>query len=109
MYKTIESLTEVLKTSHERTVLILKHSMTCPISARGKREVDKFLDTCNRDLETYLVVVQRERPISKELARILAVPHQSPQVLVVRDGIAEKVLNHYQITGENIEMAVVEK
>ena len=109
MYKTIENITDVLKRSHERTVLILKHSRICPISARGKREVDKFLESCDRDLEAYLVVVQRERPISNELARVLGVLHQSPQVLVVRDGTAEKVLNHYEITGENIEKAVVEK
>ena len=109
MYKTIENVAEVLKKSQGRTILILKHSTICPISFRAKSEADKFLENCDFSLEAYLVVVQKELPVSRELEQVLEIPHQTPQALVVRDSKVEKVLNHFEISGDNLAKAVAEK
>ncbi|MBN2289669.1 MAG: bacillithiol system redox-active protein YtxJ [Candidatus Glassbacteria bacterium] len=103
MYKTIEELAGVLQASRDKPILILKHSRTCPISARAKARVDAFLGR-RSDLEAYLVVVQDQRKVSDELAQALGVGHQSPQVLAVRQGKAEKALSHYQITEESLAL-----
>jgi len=65
-----------------------------------------FLESRGDNPEAYLVVLQNQRPISNELARALGVRHESPQVLVVRDGKAQKVLNHFQITAERLAEAL---
>ena len=105
MYKTIDDVDAVLKASHGKPILILKHSTICPISARGKREIENFLAE-NGSVEAYLVVVQQQRSVSKELAGKLGVKHESPQVLLVKDGKAERVWNHRSIKQKGIEKAV---
>jgi len=102
MYKTIDDVDAVLKAGAGKKILILKHSATCPFSARGKREVDNFLAE-KGSVEAYLVVVQQQRSVSKELAGRLGVKHESPQVLLIKDGKAEKVWNHRDIRKELIE------
>ncbi len=57
MYKRIDDADTVLKASAGKQILILKHSATCPISARGKRELDRSLAE-NGSVEACLVVVQ---------------------------------------------------
>ena len=107
MYKRIENVDEVLKASHDKQILILKHSTACPISRKAKSEVDRFLEQ-NKDMEAYLVVVQQQRPVSNELARKLGVVHESPQLLFIRDGAARKVLTHSEIRHRAIEQEVME-
>jgi len=84
--------------------LILKYSATCPISAMAKNEVDAFLkDTL---IPVYWVVVQQERPLSNQIASTFKVNHESPQLLLVRDGSAKIVLNHQHITVKNIKKSL---
>jgi len=107
MYKRIDDVDAVLKARTGKQILILKHSEICPISAGGKREVDRFLAE-NRGVEAYLVVVQEQRSVSKKLARKLGVKHETPQLLLVKDGKAERVWNHWEIQQKEIEKAVAE-
>ena len=105
MYKAINNLDQVLEISREKPVLILKHSNTCPISARSKTQVDSFLAKRN-GIEAYLVVVQKERGMSNEIERILGITHQSPQVLIVRDGKAVTALSHFRISENSLSRAL---
>jgi bacillithiol system protein YtxJ len=105
MYKTIGDVEQVIKESEGKRVLVFKHSSTCPISASAKRQVDSFLKK-NHGISAYLLVVQKERPISNELEKRLEVVHESPQLLILKDGRAEVVLNHYQISQETIAKGV---
>ena len=107
MYKTIDDVDAVLKASEGKQILILKHSASCPISARGKREVDRFIEE-NNGVEAYLVVVQPQQPVSNELAEKLGVKHETPQVLLVKDGKAVKVWNHWSIRKKEIGKAVAD-
>ena len=94
----------MLKAGAGKKILILKHSATCPFSARGKRELEKLLAE-NGAVEAYLVVVQQQRAISNQLAERLGVKHETPQVLLIKDGKAEKVWNRRDIRKELIEEA----
>ena len=105
MYKTIDDVDAVLKASAGKQILVLKHSTACPLSARGKREVDNFLAE-NPTVEAYLVVVQDQRGVSSELAEKLGVRHETPQVLLIKDGRAVQVWSHRSIRKEEIGKAV---
>lgn len=105
MYKSPKNVDDILQTSRDRVVLVFKHSNSCPISYNAKTEVDSFIEK-NKNNSVYLVVVQENRTFSNELAEKLGVKHESPQLLVINDSKAERVLNHYDITRENIEKSL---
>ena len=103
-YKEITSVDEwkeVLKLSDAQKILVLKHSTTCPISARAFREFESF-DT---PLEKYLVKVRESRSVSNEMESDLGVKHESPQVFLVGDGEAVWNASHQQINRTELAIA----
>ena len=86
-----ESLESLLKNSNERPVVVFKHSNSCPISSAAYREMEKL------DGEVNLLEVQTARDVSREFAAITGIPHESPQVIVLRDGKAVWNASHYDV------------
>jgi len=63
--------------------LLYKHSPACGISYDAADEVLEFARG-QSEVTVYRVDVLRQRLLSQDLARELAVPHQSPQVILLR-------------------------
>lgn len=76
--------------------IIFKHSTRCSVSARAAA----FVEESNPSLPIYWVNVIEKRPISNWIAEHYGVLHQSPQLIVVRDGSVVRVLNHFEINEE---------
>ena len=93
------ALDEWLARSHQGPVVLFKHSLTCPISARAHREMQRLGG------EVALVVVQRARAVSDEVAARTGVRHESPQVFVLRDGQAAWSASHFDITAAAVAAA----
>ncbi len=100
-FLTLDNVEDVIQQSRQEPVFIFKHSTTCPISSKAKKEVEKFLN--NNDVPVYLVVVQVQRSLSNSIAEKFDVQHETPQALALRDGQAIKVYNHHQITNTNMQ------
>jgi bacillithiol system protein YtxJ len=85
-----------LQDSHTQTILIFKHSTTCPISgiAKMRLEGDWDLDS----LPTYYIDVKSARPASLYLAETVDVRHESPQVIIVDKGEAIYDVSHLDIS-----------
>lgn len=98
---TIEQWQEVLQSSNDGAVVVLKHSTTCPISAAAYREF-----TATDVQNTYLVKVIEHRDVSNEIADALQVKHASPQVIVVKDKQATWQATHYDVTAKAIQEAL---
>ena len=81
---TSADLDAALAASHERAIVLFKHSATCPFSARAQEQVANAKD----DIDIYAIVVQYADELSQEIVRRLAVEHASPQAIVVRNGEA---------------------
>jgi len=79
-------------------VLIFKHSTRCPISTHAHNEFQAWLDSKGASPRTALVLVVEDRPVSLEVARRLGVAHQSPQAILVSDGVATWDASHDAIT-----------
>lgn len=79
--------------------LVFKHSTACGVSARAARQVEA-LETV---LPIYWVNVREQRDISNWIAQAYQVTHESPQLILVRDGKPGKVWNHFQVNRELIE------
>jgi bacillithiol system protein YtxJ len=96
------SFEELLSRSNERPVVIFKHSTTCSISAAAYREMARF------DSEVALVEVQNARGLSKEIELRTGVSHESPQVLVLRNGKVVWKASHWQVNSHSVADAVRE-
>jgi len=97
-----DALEALLSRSHERPVLLFKHSNTCPVSARAYQQMQGVKSPVS------IVVVQTSRDLSREVAARTGVPHESPQALVLRNGEAVWSASHFDITADAVEQAMRE-
>lgn len=97
----------LLAASHEQPVMLLKHSIACPVSARGQREFVLFGEE-DEDFPLYAVVVQYAREASAYVAEALGLRHETPQVILVKDGEAIYDASHLAITREALREAARE-
>jgi bacillithiol system protein YtxJ len=95
-----KSYEDLVTRSKERSVVIFKHSLTCPISAAAYDQMDRF------DGEVELIEVQRARELSREIENRLGVAHESPQVIVLRNGQVVWNASHFSITAQAVTAAV---
>lgn len=93
---------ELADRSKEQPVVIFKHSLTCPISAAAYEQMAEFAG------EVALVEVQRARELSAEIENRLGVNHESPQVIVLRNGKVVWEASHFKITADSVTEAVRE-
>lgn len=81
----------------EPVAVLYKHSPLCGLSDIAAREVRSFM-VANPDIPVYIVDVIRHRPASQEVERRLAVRHESPQALVLREGAVAWHGSHRDVT-----------
>lgn len=109
---TLEELDEALASTRGKPAFIFKHSTRCPISSGANRRVrDYILDKQDAEAdipEFYLLKVVESRAVSDALAEQLGVPHQSPQLILVRDGKAVWSTTHHNIAADAIDKALEE-
>ncbi len=82
----------MIEASYDGPVYLLKHSIACPISARGQMEFVGLEG--DDDPPLYAVVVQYARDVSTYLAEQLGVKHETPQAILIKDGEAVDVKSH---------------
>lgn len=105
---TIDKLDAALAASAARPILIFKHSATCGTSAMASEEIDDLIAGAPLDADIYLVRVQTARAVSDEIERRLRVRHESPQVLLIRNGQVVWSATHFRITASAILAALEE-
>lgn len=66
--------------------LIFKHSTRCSISMMAKKRVDMDLDDLPENVKPYFLDLIAHREISNQIAEIFSVYHESPQLLLIKDG-----------------------
>ena len=81
-----DQLGMIIQNSWERPVLIFKHSTRCIISKSALRSFESGFDLEDKMTLYYLDLLQY-RNISNEIAEVFGIVHQSPQVLLIKNGI----------------------
>ncbi|MBS1792597.1 MAG: bacillithiol system redox-active protein YtxJ [Acidobacteria bacterium] len=95
--ETLEDLERIFEKSKHQSVVLFKHSVTCPISTGVYYEMNAV------DGDVNLVVVQAARAISNEIAAKTGIRHESPQAIVLKGGRAVFHASHYDITANDIK------
>lgn len=86
--------------------VILKHNTTCPISKGVVERMESESESISGVDNVYILDLLENRELSNAIAGKLGVPHQSPQVLLVKDG---RCIYHewgFDISAEAIAAAV---
>lgn len=104
--RNIDELNLVLEESNERPVLLFKHSLTCPISARAFNEFQAYLQNSDHRVRANLITVQTARSVSDETAARLNLQHHSPQAILVRNGREMWNASHFAITVAALQNAI---
>lgn len=98
---TSEAQLETIKQeSKEQPVVIFKHSTRCSISdmAKGRLERSKV----ESDMKFYYLDLIRYRPVSNKIAEVFHIHHESPQVLIIKDGECRYSESHNGISMDDI-------
>lgn len=92
---------EVLGNS-ERPALIIKHSIRCSISAMALDRLMRSHEPIDRCCDVYLIDVIRNRSLSNKIEQQYRIRHESPQVIMVKEGIPTYTSSHMAIDPETI-------
>ncbi|MCB0447062.1 MAG: bacillithiol system redox-active protein YtxJ [Gelidibacter sp.] len=90
---TIAQLDEIEKLSATKTQVIFKHSTTCGISRMVMRQFIEVFDV-DANLDLYYLDLHSYRDVSNETGYKFQVIHESPQLLVVKNGIVVTHASH---------------
>jgi bacillithiol system protein YtxJ len=85
--------------------IIFKHSTRCSISLMSKRRVEMDWESVPDNVPVYFLDLIKHRDISNQIAQDFQVHHQSPQLLLIKDG--ECILDQSH-SGISIEEALTE-
>lgn len=99
-------LDQIVEESKTLPVAILKHSTTCGISRMVLRQFEKDYNLKDEKVKLYFLDLLKHREISNRIASRFNVPHESPQLLVIRDGKAVYDASHNEISVEGLGRAV---
>ncbi len=98
-------LNEITDLSHENPVVIFKHSTHCSISRMALKQFENEF-TLKDKVTPYFLDLLNHREISNTIASMFDVVHQSPQLIVVKEGKAIYDASHSDIDAEDLNRFV---
>lgn len=99
-------LEAALSESFERPVVLLKHSEWCSVSERAIEAARGEIEEWAKRIGCRIVVVQNQRELCDSIARRLGIRHETPQILVIRNGRAVWDASHAGITESSVRRAL---
>jgi bacillithiol system protein YtxJ len=95
-------LNEIITISEEKPVVIFKHSTRCSISRMALKQFENQYDA-QENVVPYFLDLLKHRDISNEIAIQFNVQHQSPQILVIKDGKSVYNASHSDIDADDLK------
>lgn len=93
-------LIEVRNLSKIKTQVIFKHSTRCSISSMAKSRLER--GTAPENIDFYYLDLIKHRNISQKVAEEFNVSHESPQILMIKNGECTYDESHSGITMNEI-------
>jgi len=98
----VEDIKSILQESEEKPQLIYKHSHRCSVCFLAKEELENVAEKISDIADIYMINVVLQRDVSNAIASELNIRHESPQVLILKDGEVSWCGSHWQIKGNKI-------
>ncbi len=103
------TLSAIKKESESNPVLIFKHSTRCSISSMA---IDRLARSWKEEeinpQHFYYLDLIAFRDISRQIEEMFQVPHQSPQILIIKDGRCVYDNSHMGINYQDVKDKVAE-
>ena len=99
----IEQFDEIDEVSQTKPVVLFKHSTRCSISRMALKQFDAEFNYPEEKIDWYLLDLLNHRDLSNEIASRYNVMHQSPQIVVIRNGKAVFNESHDSISEEDLK------
>lgn len=80
--------------------IIFKHSTRCSISMMAKKKFELEADAIPENVGVYYLDLLNYRDISNAIAELFQVHHQSPQLLLIKNGECTFEATHGEISAE---------
>ena len=94
-------LDEIKTLSAQKPQLIFKHSTRCSISSMAKNRLER--STMPDGVDFYYLDLLKYRNISDKIESLFNVPHESPHVILIKDGECKYDESHSGISMDEIE------
>lgn len=99
----MEQLDEIMEGSKTRPVGIFKHSTRCGISRGVLKMFEKNYTLSDNQVKLYFLDLIQNRDISNEIAARFKVHHESPQFIVIKNGVVVHHDSHHSIEAADLE------
>ncbi|MBW2961366.1 bacillithiol system redox-active protein YtxJ [Mesonia aestuariivivens] len=100
--KTELEIQQVKEESKEKVIVIFKHSTRCGISKMAKRQFESEYNYSEEQVKLYYLDLIANREVSTKVAEVFGVFHESPQMIVIKDGNVVYHTSHNHISAEKI-------
>ena len=83
----IEQLDDIKEKSKDKNVLIFKHSTRCSVSSMAMNRLERaWKEEETREITPFYLDLVEYRDVSNEIQNTFKVIHESPQVLLIKNG-----------------------
>ncbi|MBK8601465.1 MAG: bacillithiol system redox-active protein YtxJ [Flavobacterium sp.] len=98
-------LNEIILLSSEKPVVIFKHSTRCSVSRMALKQFESEFDLEDQ-VTPYFLDLLEHRDISNAVAERFDVVHQSPQLLLIKNGMSVYDASHSAIEVAELRMKI---
>ena len=102
----MEQLNEIVEESKAKPVAIFKHSTRCGISRGVMKMLERNYNLTDDHLKLYYLDLLENRTVSNEVAARFNVHHESPQMIVIKNGVVVHHDSHHSIEASHLERFV---
>jgi bacillithiol system protein YtxJ len=99
----MEQFDEIDEISQTKPVVLFKHSTRCSISRMALKQFDAEFNYPEEKIDWYLLDLLNHRDLSNEIASRYNIVHQSPQIVIIRNGKAVFNESHDSISAEDLK------
>ncbi|WP_298342856.1 bacillithiol system redox-active protein YtxJ [uncultured Algibacter sp.] len=102
----LKQLEVIAKKSATKTQVVFKHSTRCGISRMVMNQFVDAYDLTENNLDLYYLDLLNYREVSNEVGYKFQVMHESPQILVIKNGVVVTHASHGQINAVDLSRFV---
>ena len=95
------TLESIVADSHQKPVVIFKHSTRCSISKFALKNFEREYQS-GIEIDFYFLDLIAHRTVSNAIADKFEVMHQSPQILLIKNGVCVYHDSHQDIDFEKV-------
>ncbi len=97
-----DDLQRAVAESYKHPVALFKHSTRCSISSAAKDRMERHWNFSDAQLPAYYLDLIKHRDVSNEIAAVTGIQHESPQLIILKDGKPVYNASHMEVNPKYI-------